>query len=34
MRNTESFFLPADHLHGAGNGERGRKVDTGDWRYM
>lgn len=31
---TESFLLPADHLHGARDGERGRKVDTGGWRYV
>lgn len=29
MQDTESFLFPADHLPGAWEGERGRKVDTG-----
>lgn len=28
MRCVESFILPADHLPGAWDGERGKKVDT------
>lgn len=28
MRNTGSFLLPADHLHGAWDGEKGRRLEV------